>query len=333
MQKQLEMLKQLENDLIQISSTHHGRRLFLTALPFLVTACATVPKSRYREGDNKGQKTSISVSDEKKMTAEYLPSMSKDYPIIQDSELQNYIDGLGQRIIRSNGLHNNPYNYEFRVVQTKQVNAFALPAGKIFVTAPLLAMAGSEAELAGVVGHEIGHVKARHTAERIEKQKQEQTKTALMTLGGAIGGALLGRGLGKAICPPKDQECLDRITKYGALAGAAGGLLIQKYSFMANSREDEMEADRISFRTSVAAGFDKDHVGDFYTKLYEMEKQHKKGNDGVMTSLADAMSTHPPGKERVTQMQELKIKEKKNPKAVKSSKAFDDIQKRLKKFA
>lgn len=319
---------ELEKALKEINSRPVGRRVFLASLPVLITACASVPKTRYREGDNKGQKTSLSVNDEIKMTREYLPQMSKDYPRIQDPMLQKYINDLGQKIVRSNNLDKNPYQYNFTVVQTPAVNAFALPAGTIFVTAPLIAMADTEAELAGVIGHEIGHVQARHTAERIEKQKQEETKTLLYTIGGTIGGYLVGKGLANLVCPPKDKECLERITKYGAMAGGIGGLLIQKYAFMANSREDEMEADRIGFKTSVAAGYHKDYVGRFYEKLLLMEKKHKPDNQ-LLASFSDAMSTHPPSKERVSQMKDMSNKSAKQSKAVVSSNRFESVKKTI----
>lgn len=315
---------ELEKALKEMNSRPLGRRVFLASLPVLLSACATVPKSRYREGSNKGQKTSITVADEQKMTKQYLAQMHKDYPPIQDKLLQNYIQNLGQKIVVRNQLAANPYNYNFTVVQTPAVNAFALPAGTIFVTAPLIAMADSEAELAGVIGHEIGHVQARHTAERIDKEQKEQNKTLLYTLGGAIGGYLVGQGLGKLVCPPKDRECLDRITKYGAMAGGLGGLLIQKYAFMANSREDEMEADRIGFRTSVSAGYHKDYVGKFYSKLLVMESKQKQ--DPLLASFSDAMSTHPPSKERVKQMNQMASKENQS-KGIISSNDFDRVKK------
>ena len=88
-------------------------------------------------------------------------------------------------------------------------------------------------------------------------------------------------------------------------AGVGGGLLIQKYGFMANSREDEMEADRIGFRTSVKAGYDKDYVGRFYAKLLKMEQDRKSGGNSITTAFADALSTHPPSRERVSQMNQM----------------------------
>ena len=91
----------------------------------------------------------------------------------------------------------------------------------------------------------------------------------------------------------------------GAAAGASGGLLIQKYKFMANSREDEMEADRIGFRTAVRAGYSQDHVGSFYAKLLKMEEARQGSGTSILQSFADALSTHPPSRERVAQMGQL----------------------------
>ncbi len=323
-------LKELEKTLEELISTSSGRRSFLKAMPLLLAACASAEKTRYREGDNTGQATALTVTEEKKMTQEVMPKMRKDYPPLRDPQMQSYISGLGNKIVAKNNLGGNPYRYSFTVVDVNYVNAFALPAGTIFVTTPLIAMADSEAELAGVVGHEIGHVKARHSAERMFAAKKAQNKSWLYALGGGIGGALLGYGIGKLACPPKDKKCITKAATYGGGAGALGGLLVQKYGFMANSREDEMEADRIGFRTSVKAGYDKDYVGRFYSKLLKMEEERKRGG-GVLASFADAMSTHPPSRERVHQMNEMARST--SGKGLVSSKDFSQIRQRAQQIA
>lgn len=323
--EQKEALQKLDDVLKQWTNTRMGRRTFLASLPLLMAACAT-EQHRQREGNLRGDETSLTVADEQKMTSEVLPQMRKDYPPIQNPQLQSYISQLGQKIVRTNNLQGNPYNYSFTAVDVGYVNAFALPAGTIFVTAPLIAMADSEAELAGVIGHEVGHVKARHTAIRMDQAKKAESKSWIYAAGGGILGGALGYGLGKMLCKQGDDECMQKATMYGAAAGAGGGLLIQKYAFMANSREDEMEADRIGFRTSVAAGYDKDKVGLFYDKLLKMEEQNKGKQNPLMASLADAMSTHPPSKERVTQMNQMEAETPRNPKAITSTKEFEKIR-------
>jgi predicted Zn-dependent protease len=319
-------LQELDAILREMNSTSMGRRTFLAAAPILLAACATV-QHRGREGDNTGQATELSVEDEKKMTQEVLPEMRKDYPALPNPELQNYMRGLGSRIVRANGLEGNPYNYNFTVVGVNQVNAFALPAGTVFVTAPLIAMAETEAELAGVVGHEVGHIKARHTAERMDKAKKEQKKSWLFGAGGGILGGAVGFGLGKLLCKEGDSGCVAKAAAAGVAAGVGGGLLIQKYVFMANSREDEMEADRVGFRTSVKSNYHKDYVGTFYTKLLKMEQEHKKNNQPLLAGLSDAMSTHPPSVERVNQMNEMAAQTSVGKSSVTSTKDFDRAKK------
>lgn len=327
-EKALELLgKELQN----LCKTPRGRRMFLASLPLIVSGCATrtYPKQqhRHREGNNQGQQVSLNPAGERQMTVEYLPQMEKEYPTIKNSYLQGYVQRLGKKITTTNGLEGRPYNYNFRIVEAKMINAFALPAGEVFVTAPLVLKAKSEAELAGVIGHEIGHIQARHTAERMHEAQKNKTKNLLFGLGGAILGGAAGYGLGKMLCKKTDRKCLKRVSLYGALAGGAGTLLIQKFAFMANSREDEMEADRIGFKTAMKAGYHPQYIGQFYNELYKMEQQYRSGSNSVESALADAMSTHPPGKDRVNQMNQMASQAGRSGKI--TSNEFKKVQKLL----
>ena len=107
-------------------------------------------------------------------------------------------------------------------------------------------------------------------------------------------GAVVGFGLGRVLCDEGDTACQAKAAAAGGVVGAGGGLLVQNYGFLVNSREDEMEADRIGYRLAVGAGYDKDQVGRFYERLLEIEKNAKKSGNPVLRSLSDAMSTHPP---------------------------------------
>lgn len=298
-----------------------NQRLVKAACLFLFLVSCATPQTRHREGDNRGQETSITVQDEKNMTAELLPEMRKDYPPVQDKRLQAYVSALGHKLVAASNLQGHPYEYTFTVVDVDYVNAFALPAGTVFVTAPLINMAENEAELAGVIGHEIGHVVARHTAERMDQAKKNESKNLFYTVGAGILGGAAGYAVGKSLCKQGDVECLKKAALAGAAVGAGGSLLIQKYKFMANSREDEMEADRIGFRVATRAGYAPDHVGTFYEKLLQMEKKSGEQN-ALMKSLSDVMSTHPPSAERVQQMKEMAVKAGPRPKATVSSNEF-----------
>jgi predicted Zn-dependent protease len=319
-------LLKLEENLKQLTSTPVGRRALIVNMPLLLAACASPSKTRYREGDNKGQQAALSVAEEQRMAKEYLPKMEKDYPTLKNNYAQSYIQDLGRKIVGSNKLEGHPYHYNFRVVASDQVNAFALPAGEVFVTSKLIAMTDSEAELAGVIGHEVGHIQARHTAERIHHAKKEQGKSWMYGLGGALLGGAAGFGLAKLLCNKQDRACIARVAKYGAAAGGLGGLLIQKYAFMANSREDEMEADRIGFKVGTNSGYHSAHIGRFYEKLLIMEQKYSKKQDAISKAFVDAMSTHPPGKERVAQMKSM------NKKFYKEGQITSNSYKKLKKI-
>ncbi len=325
-----ENLSELENLLNKMIENASSRRIFLQVAPLMMAACAAPEKTRYREGDNAGQETELTVADEKRLTSEVLPKMQKEYPPLKDSVAQDYIRSLGQKIVYANDLNRKPYTYNFTLVDSEMVNAFALPAGTIFVTKPLLLMAETEAELAGVIGHEIGHVVARHTAERMDKAKRSQKQSLLYTLGGGLLGGALGYGASKLICDKRDKECIKRATELGVMGGAAGGLLIQKYAFMANSREDEMEADRVGFRTAYKANYSSRFIGNFYTRLLAMEEKAKSSRSRVELAIADAMSTHPPSRERVVQMRQMQQEVKNRKNALVSSTEFERLQKRLK---
>lgn len=303
-------------------------RIFLLLLALVVISCSSKKYSdRNREGDNTGQMSALTVEEEKKLTQEALKEMKKDYPPADNRELQAYIERLGQKIVAANKLNNNPYTYNFTVVDVPNVNAFALPAGTIYMTAPIIAMADSEAEIAGVLGHEIGHVTARHTAERMYAAKAEKGKGwAMGGVGAALGGAA-GYWLGQKMCAQGDTACRAKFAVYGLGGGAGAGLLIHNYGFMKNSREDELESDRVGFRYAVNAGYDKDKVGDFYSKLMAMEQKAKGGqSNAVMGWLSDAMSSHPPSKERVAQSNELKQKFA-NTKGIASGSEFLEMKK------
>lgn len=274
-------------------------------LLILTVACSSMSSDRYREGNNEGQDVAITVDEEKKLTKEALAEMSKEFPPAKSPELQAYIDRLGQKIVQANQLNHKPYTYNFTVVDVANVNAFALPAGSIFMTAPIIAMADSEAEIAGVLGHEIGHVTARHTAERMYIAKKEQGKTWLAGGVGAVLGGAAGYVLGKKLCDPKDTACRAKFAMYGIGGGAGAGLLVSRYGFMKNSQEDELESDRVGFRYASVAGYDKNKIGDFYSKLQAMEAAAKKDQNSMLGWVSDALASHPPSGERVKQAQEM----------------------------
>jgi predicted Zn-dependent protease len=134
---------------------------------------------------------------------------------------------IGQRVVQRSSASKTPYKYDFYVLADRRtVNAFALPGGQIFITEALLGLLNNEDEVGAVLGHEVGHVLARHSAEQLAKQQLTQQ---------IIGAVVIGSGSYDA----------------AQLAHLAGSLINMKYG-----REDELEADSLGLRLVREAGYD-----------------------------------------------------------------------------
>jgi predicted Zn-dependent protease len=154
---------------------------------------------------------------------------SADYGVSQDAGLNAYVSGVGRSLAR--GTHRAQMPYNFHVVNATYVNAYAFPGGSIAITRGILAELDNEAELAGLIGHELGHVNARHTAARMSTSK---------LLGVLVGGASLAVGAA--------SQTLGNLA--GNLGGLGASLLLAKYS-----REDERQADELGMEYMVKAGY------------------------------------------------------------------------------
>lgn len=309
-------LQDFDSALRELTPSSFSRRGFLAAVPLLLFACSSKTKSSSLASGP------LSVEDEKFMTRSALPEVRRNYPALRNADVQTYVSELGARLVASNQLAGHPYEYTFTVVDVPSVNAFALPAGTIFITAPLLRKIESEAELAGVLGHEIGHVTARHAALRLEAQQKAKEQSWWYGAGGAVAGGVASAGIAGTVCPRGTQNvCNAPFIALGAGAGMQSALLVQKYAFLANSRESELEADRLGFSVALRAGYNATHIGDFYSRLQKMNHD---------SNFEDVLKTHPPSEERLQQLQSLAAGSAPNLKAILSSIAFENMQKSLK---
>jgi predicted Zn-dependent protease len=142
-----------------------------------------------------------------------------------DQQKQALVDEIGNRLVSKTEAGQTPYKFDFHLLADEQtINAFALPGGQIFITEGLMKLMRTEGELAGVLGHEIGHVVARHAAEHIAKAQLTQ---------GLTGTAVL------ATYDPDDPST----QRTAAVAALIGSLINMKFS-----RDDELEADRLGVR-------------------------------------------------------------------------------------
>lgn len=192
--------------------------------------------------------------------------------LFPDQALQQYVDQVGANIVQRSVAGQSPYPFEFHLLRDPQtINAFALPGGQVFVTAALLARLSSEAQLAGVLGHEVGHVIGRHGAEHLAKQQLGQS---LVT---AIGVAA--------------SDSPDGGRQAAILAQAVNQMVSLRYG-----RQDELESDRLGFRFITEAG---------YNPTGEVELMQILGEASRGARQPEFFSTHPDPGNRVQRLQAL----------------------------
>ncbi len=200
----------------------------------------------------------------------------QQYAVYDDPALQQYVDAVGQRLAAVS--HRPELSYTFTVLDSTEINAFALPGGYIYMTRGLLAYMNSEAELAAVLGHEIGHVTARHGV--------RQASSAQATS--------LGAGVLSVLFPTLRQTGLDQAV------GMLGTALLRGYG-----REHELEADRLGAEYLAATGYDPQAMFDvirtlknqelFDQKLAALEGREARAYHGVF-------STHPDNDTRLKEI-------------------------------
>ena len=205
-----------------------GSRL-MTALIIAVVALFSFFSSRvYNPVTGEDQYISLTPKQEIALGLQAMPKMIEQHGgLYPEESLQEYVDQVGEKLIEASNLDDETdWEFEFHLLRDPQtINAFALPGGQMFITAALYSRLETEGQLAGVLGHEIGHVVARHGAQRIAKAK-------------------LTEGLTEAVVVATDP---------GAAQAAAiiGNLVNMKYG-----REDELESDMLGIRFMVDAGYD-----------------------------------------------------------------------------
>lgn len=225
------------------------------------SACATNPVTGRREF------TLLSEAQEIQIGRELDRDVRREMGVYDNEALQRYVAEIGQALARDS--HRPHLPWQFTVVDVPAVNAFALPGGFIYVTRGLLAYVNDEAGLAGVLGHEIGHVTARHAA-------QAYTRAATAELGLLLGGVFL----------PATRP-------FGDLAAAGLGLLFLKYS-----RDDELEADRLGAEYAARSGWDPRGMLETLATLARIDEASDR------RGVPNWLSTHPAPADRVEQIQD-----------------------------
>jgi predicted Zn-dependent protease len=181
-----------------------------------------------------GNALSITPRQEKELSHDFMKLVKKRYTLINDPIIVDYVNRIGQKILSI--LPSQPFTFHFYVIKEDSYNAFAGPAGHIFINSGLFTAMEDENELAGILGHEITHVVCRHISQRIDRSK----KLGIATIAGLEAAIVLGKGSSGAAAE-------------AVMVGtAAAGQSIQ----LAYSRENEMQADKLGLECLVKAGYD-----------------------------------------------------------------------------
>ncbi len=226
-----------------------------------ILSCAVNPVTGER------QLMLLSEQDEIALGKQTDAEIVKTYGIYRDSELDRYIQNLGKEMAKVT--HRPGLPYEFKVLDTPVVNAFAVPGGYIYFTRGILAYFNNEAELAGVMGHELGHIAARHSA-------VQYSRSTLANLGLGVGSMLS-----------------ERFRQYAGLAQFGVGMLFLKFS-----RDNERQADDLAVEYSIKTGYEAQAMADFFETL-------KRLNPGSgQSALPQWFSTHPNPENRVQAVRE-----------------------------
>ena len=214
--------------------------------------------------------------------------------IVDDPIIAEYINRVGQNIVRNSDAK---VPFTIKVLDTEEVNAFALPGGFFFVNSGLILKADTEAELAGVMAHEIAHVACRHAT-------RQQTKGDLMEIGAIAGSMLTGWTW----------------TGYAIRQGMSLAIPLTMLQF---TRAEERQADHFGLQYLYKSGYDPRSFVDFFEKIETMEKR-KPG------SIAKVFMTHPMNDDRIkAAQQEIQTELKPKDEYVVNTSEFNDVKGRL----
>ncbi|HEX5870959.1 MAG TPA: M48 family metalloprotease [Longimicrobium sp.] len=227
----------------------------------LAAGCATNPVTGRR------QLTLVSEAQEIQMGRQASQEVAQQLGLVDDEALQQYVQRVGAQLAAESERPGLPWT--FRVVDDPTPNAFALPGGFIFMTRGMMDLMDSEAELAAVLGHEIGHVTARHSVTQISRGQLAQ----------------LGLGLGSVLFPSAAQS-------FGGLAQTGMQLL-----FLSYGRDAERQADELGFRYALREGFDVREMDDIFATLMRI------GQASGRSEIPSWLASHPAEPERIAAAQ------------------------------
>ena len=221
----------------------------LSRLILVITLAATTVAAQTKVTPPKNKYT---PQQDVQIGREAAQEVREQYPLINDSQIKNYLERLGDRLVDAAPaeLNHDAFEYSFTPVNLKDINAFALPGGPMFVNRGMIEAAQAEGEVAGVMAHELAHVLLRHGTANATKAQGFQ----IGAIAGAIAGAVIGGGWGEAIA---------RGSQFGL------GTWLMKYS-----RDYEKQADLLGAQIMARAGYDPNDLA----RMFETIQKQGKGS-------------------------------------------------------
>jgi predicted Zn-dependent protease len=242
-------------------------------------------------GANRGQINFYSTDDDRRLGADAARALRAANPLVSDPAASAYLQRLGASLASATGAAWPAW--EFRLVDSPAVHAFALPGGFVYVTRGLVLGVRDEAQLAGVIAHELAHVVLRHGTQQLSREE-------LLTIFSTLGDAVLV-GLLYPHRRPSEMMTLDRLSY---------------------SRADETEADDLAVRFLRAARYDPEALAAFFDRLRGLRQESR---------FTQFLSTHPPSARRARRLREriATLPRDAGPASMRDSPAFREIQERL----
>ena len=252
-----------------------GGSLIVAIIMAIIGAITYFSSSSKNEVTGDVQHIRIAPDQEVALGLQAFPEMAQQFGgEITQRAVDDYVEQVGQRIVAKSDAGRGPYKYDFHVLADPEtINAFALPGGQVSITVGLLKRLHNEAELAGVLGHEVGHVVARHSAAQLSKQQFAQT---------LVGAATIA-----SYNPDRPGSTVQN----AAIAAAIGQLVSLRFS-----RNDELEADNLGVRLMKEAGYDTRGMHDL---LVILSQESKSGRT------PEFFSTHPNPANRLALVDQL----------------------------
>lgn len=225
--------------------------MMMTPLASFAQTKISIPKNKYK------------VQDDIKLGREAAVEAEKQFPVLNDTQSTRYVQQVGERLAASipPEFRHPEFNYSFKIVNARDINAFALPGGPMYVNRGMIEAAKNEGEMAGVMAHELSHVALRHGT--AQQTKLNNPLNQILGIGAIIGGGILG-----------------------GQAGAQAGAIAASAYFLRYSREYETQADTLGAQIMARAGYDPNDLAHMFKTI---ETQGSGGGGGG----PDWFSSHP----------------------------------------